>query len=128
MGYLEEKLPTSKRQESRLSRHEELLMLDSIRKRIKNYVYTLTGKFIPVEFKTKEIDGEEMESTSYTDGKRIVIGGSLQKENFPATVGLALHEGSHIVLTDFDHLKRFVDDPANVIDDDVFDVADNIGM
>ena len=38
---------------------------------------------------------------SYTDGKTVVISAKLDDKEFDSTVGLALHEGSHIALTDF---------------------------
>ena len=38
---------------------------------------------------------------SYTDGKSVTIAGNIKPETFDQTVGLALHEGSHIAYTDF---------------------------
>ena len=38
---------------------------------------------------------------SYTDGNSVVISAKLDEKEFDSTVGLALHEGSHIALTDF---------------------------
>lgn len=57
---------------------------------IGTFVHILTGKNIPVTIAT---DG-----ASYTDHKTVRIGANI--ENFDATVGIALHEGSHIVKTD----------------------------
>ena len=37
---------------------------------------------------------------SYTDGKSVTIAGNIKPETFDQTVGLALHEGSHIAYTD----------------------------
>ena len=38
---------------------------------------------------------------SYTDGKSVTIAANIKPETFDFTVGLALHEGSHIAYTDF---------------------------
>lgn len=67
--------------------------LSSARKAIANFVSIATGKNIPVTFAT---------NNSYTDGKSVVISGDIDKpEKFDIGVGLALHEGSHILLSDF---------------------------
>jgi len=74
-----------------------LLKLSGYRRAISNFVYILTGKNIPVRFAEK--------STSMTDGKVVYIGGELAKGQFDPTVGLALHEASHIVKSDFGLIK-----------------------
>jgi hypothetical protein len=74
-----------------------LLKLAAYRRAIGNFVYILTGKSIPVRFAEK--------TTSMTDGKVVYIGGELAKGQFDPTVGLALHEASHIVKSDFDLIK-----------------------
>lgn len=74
-----------------------LLKLSAYRRAISNFVYILTGKSIPVRFAEK--------STSMTDGKVVYIGGELAKGEFDPTVGLALHEASHIVKSDFTLIK-----------------------
>ena len=74
--------------------------LASTQRAIANFVNIVTGKQIPVEFQTNS-------DTSYTDGRRVVIGTNLNGKNFDSTVGLALHEGSHIVHTKFDILSFF---------------------
>jgi len=77
----------------------DLYKLASQKRAISNFVSILTGDRIPVTFHT---DGD-----SYTDGKRIVISSSLQNpKDFDVACGLALHEGSHIVLSDFELLKN----------------------
>ena len=43
---------------------------------------------------------------SYTDGKAVVIGSKIDEKNFDPVVGLALHEGSHIKLSDFDVVRN----------------------
>ena len=69
--------------------------LASYRKAIANFVKILTNKEIPVKFKGTE---------SYTDGQSVTISTDLKDNNFDVSVGLALHEASHILLTDFDVL------------------------
>ena len=71
--------------------------LSSARKAIANFVSIATGKNIPVTFAT---------NNSFTDGKSVVISGDIDKpEKFDIGVGLALHEGSHILLSDFTILR-----------------------
>lgn len=72
--------------------------LAAAQRAIANFVNIVTGKQIPVVFQTRE--------ESYTDGKTVVIGSKLEDDNFDPAVGLALHEGSHILLTNFDILKN----------------------
>ena len=67
---------------------------------IGNFVRIVTGKDnIPVNFSSG--------NDSYTDGKVVVISSKLDEKEFDSTVGLALHEGSHIALTDFNVLRVF---------------------
>ena len=73
--------------------------LASTQRAIGNFVNIVTGKQIPVVFKSSD--------ASYTDGERIVIGTDMSAKSFDSTVGLALHEGSHIAHTDFQILKKF---------------------
>jgi hypothetical protein len=83
-----------------LKKSVNLYKLASVRRAIANFVQIVTGKPIPVTFKTK--------SDSYTDGDTVVLSGDVD-ENFDVSVGLALHEGSHIILSDFKMLKAFSD-------------------
>jgi hypothetical protein len=72
--------------------------LSSARKAISNFVSITTGKNIPVTFAT---------NNSFTDGKTVVISGDIDNpEKFDVGVGLALHEGSHILLSDFEILHK----------------------
>ena len=73
--------------------------LASTQRAIGNFVNIVTGKQIPVEFQSND--------NSFTDGKTVVIGTKLDGDDFDPTVGLALHEGSHIAFTDFDVLRDF---------------------
>jgi len=66
---------------------------------IANFVNIVTGKQIPVVFQSSD--------DSYTDGHKVVIGTKLENKDFDPAVGLALHEGSHILLTNFDLLYDF---------------------
>ncbi len=71
--------------------------LAATQRAIANFVNIVTGKPIPVIFQSAD--------SSYTDGESVVIGTKLDDKNFDPAVGLALHEGSHIALTDFDMFK-----------------------
>ena len=69
-----------------------LYKLSSVRRAISNFVQIVTNKSIPVSFATK--------SDSKTDGKKVILSADVD-DNFDVSVGLALHEGSHIILSDF---------------------------
>jgi len=73
------------------------IKLASYKRAISNFVNILTGKSIPVSFKGND---------SYTDGKTINISANINEKNFDPTVGLALHEAAHNLMTDFDSLKN----------------------
>lgn len=75
------------------------LKLLAYKRSISNFVKILTQKdgFV-VKFSTG--------NDSYTDGKTVVISSKLNENNFDVTVGLALHEASHLLLTDFKVLNR----------------------
>ena len=79
------------------SKHSNLMALASYKKSIGNFVNIVTNDNIPVTFDVRGND-------SYTDGKSVVISAKMDDKDFDSTVGLALHEGSHIKLTDFDSL------------------------
>ena len=79
-------------------RTSELIKLSGYRRAISNFVNIVTGKSdIPVRFEGKD---------SYTDGKSVTISASIKDKDFDSTVGLALHEGSHVLLTDFNILPH----------------------
>ena len=65
---------------------------------ISNFVRIVTGENIPVKYNNKD--------ESFTDGKQVVLSGNIKDKDFDPTVGLALHEGSHCLLTDFDVLNE----------------------
>lgn len=73
--------------------YKGLLHLAEIRRSISNFVTILTGKNIPVEFQTDD--------RSFTDGECVYISAIIHEGNFDSTVGIALHEASHILLSDF---------------------------
>ena len=77
------------------------LRLSAYRNAIANFVSIVTGENIPVTFKKS--------GSSFTNGKEVTISSRLGDKDFDHTVGLALHEGSHIKLTNFDVLKRLED-------------------
>ena len=77
----------------------DLVALASYRRAISNFVSIVTGESdIKVTFTAN--------GDSYTDGKAVTISSKLDDKLFDSTVGLALHEGSHIKLSDFDFLKQ----------------------
>ena len=75
---------------------------------ISNFVNIVTEDNIPVVFNSND--------SSYTDGKKVVIGANLDDKKFDVAVGLALHEGSHIKLSDFDLLRNLeMEIPAEIV-------------
>jgi hypothetical protein len=76
-----------------------LIKLAVSRRAVSNFVNILTGKSVPVYFTD---DGDN----NCTDGKTVYLSADiLDKADFDPAVGLALHEGSHVVLSDFDLVK-----------------------
>ena len=77
----------------------DLYKLASSKRAIANFVNIVTNESIPVKFKER--------GDSYTDGKTVVIGSRItEPKDFDVAVGLALHEGSHIKLSDFELLRN----------------------
>ena len=79
---------------------KDIVQLAAHRRAIANFVRICTAQSIPVQFTSG--------GDSYTDGQKVVLSGNLSDKNFDSAVGLALHEASHIVKTDFDSLKDFL--------------------
>jgi len=76
----------------------DLYKLASAKRAISNFVNIVTNDSIPVVYNTR--------GDSYTDGKKVVIGAKVvEPKDFDIAVGLALHEGSHIKLSNFDLLR-----------------------
>ena len=76
----------------------DYIKLASYQRAISNFVNIVTAKNIPVKFSKR--------GDSYTDGEVVTISSKLDDKLFDSSVGLALHEGSHILLSDFEFLKR----------------------
>ena len=104
----------------------DLVALASYRRAISNFVSIVTGESdIKVTFTSQ--------GDSYTDGKSVTISSKLDDKLFDSTVGLALHEGSHIKLSDFDFLKQLENNipheyytRAEILSWDRYDVTDKI--
>lgn len=76
---------------------QRITRLSAVRRGIANFVSILSGENVPVHFSS----GKD----SYTDGKQVIISADEDVEKFDAMVGLALHEGSHVLLSDFTLLQ-----------------------
>jgi hypothetical protein len=101
----------------------DVVTLAGYKRAISNFVNIVTGKTdIHVKYNDNDM--------SYTDGKTVTISSKLKDgKSFDTTVGLALHEGSHCLLTDFKALHKWsslcndyrkmvlVKDIINVIED-----------
>ena len=95
----------------------DLYKLASSKRAISNFVNIVTNESIPVRFKER--------GDSYTDGKSVVIGSKIeQPKDFDVAVGLALHEGSHIKLSDF----KLLSDLYNLIPTHITDGAIKKGV
>lgn len=71
-----------------------LIRLAQYRKAISNFVNILTGKNVPVHFNVKDKNA--------TNGEIVYLSPNIkQKKDFDVAVGLSLHEGAHIVHSDF---------------------------
>ena len=80
------------------TRGKDVVALAGYKRAISNFVNIVTGMNIPVSFNNND--------ESFTDGKKVVIGANIDDKKFDVAVGLALHEGSHIKLSDFNLLKN----------------------
>lgn len=95
----------------------DLYKLASSKRAISNFVNIVTNQNIPVKFNQR--------GDSYTDGKSVVISSRITKpQDFDVAVGLALHEGSHIKLSDFTMLR----DLSNLIPTKLADTAFKKGV
>jgi hypothetical protein len=74
-------------------RSTDIMALTGYRNSIANFVRIVTQQNVPVKFNTT--------GDSYTDGKSVTISAKLSDKDFDHAVGLALHEGSHVVKSDF---------------------------
>ena len=80
-------------EEVKVKPQKDHIQLAANQRAIGNFVRIVSGQNIPVRYMTR--------GDSYTDGKSVTIAGNIKPETFDQTVGLALHEGSHIAYTDF---------------------------
>jgi hypothetical protein len=93
---------------SKQEKSKNLYKMAAHRRAIANFVSIVTGKNIPVKFNSK--------GNSYTDGKSVVISSKVAEPNeFDPAVGLALHEGSHIKLSNFDLLSNMMKSIEKVV-------------
>lgn len=77
----------------------DVYKLAASKRAISNFVNIVTNQSIPVNFSER--------GNSYTDGKSVVIGSNItEAKDFDIAVGLALHEGSHIKLSNFELLQK----------------------
>ena len=77
-----------------------IMEMASTQTSISNFIRILTKKDIPVEYYSNN------KGDSMTDGKSITISSRINESNIDSVVGLALHEGSHCLLSDFNFLKK----------------------
>jgi len=92
--------------EKREGQRVDYVKLAGYKRAIGNFVRIVTNKEnIPVVYSSG--------NDSYTDGQKVVISAKLDEKAFDSTVGLALHEGSHIALTNFDVLRNQLNYQSN---------------
>ena len=77
-----------------VKRGKDHIALAGHKRAIGNFVRIVSGQNVPVKFPSR--------GDSFTDGKSVTIGANINEKNFDYVVGLALHEGSHIVHSDFE--------------------------
>lgn len=87
--------------------------LASVKRSISQFVQILTGRRIPVKYRTQ--------GQSFTDGNEVVISADITDETFDQVVGLALHEASHIVKSNFNIFENI----ESRIPQDLKDKAEN---
>jgi len=95
----------------------DLYKMAASKRAISNFVNIVTNDQIPVKFSER--------GDSYTDGKSVVIGSNISEpKDFDVAVGLALHEGSHIKLSDF----KVLHDIYNIVPTHITDGAIKKGI
>ena len=67
---------------------ETVILLSEYKYAISNFVRIVSNNNIPVEFK----EGND----SLTDWTKVIISADIHNNSFDSTIGLALHEGTHI--------------------------------
>ena len=86
----------------------KVIKLNNYRRAVTNFVKIVTNMDIPVTW---------YNGGSYTDSKSINLTSDIKDNNFDVTVGLALHEASHIKLTDFQILYDLFNDKIQIVKD-----------
>ena len=84
----------------KISHGKDYIKMASRLKAIGNFVKIVSGNDVQVKYNNRD--------ESYTDGKTVTISSKINGKSFDSTVGLALHEGSHVKLSDFRLLKRLM--------------------
>ncbi len=102
--------------DTEVKKGKDLVALAGYKRAISNFVNIVTEDNIPVVFNSND--------ESYTDGKKVVIGAGLDDKKFDVAVGLALHEGSHIKMSDFDLLRNL----EYNIPQEIYEVAEKVGV
>ena len=102
--------------DTNVKKGKDLVALAGYKRAISNFVQIVTEQSIPVVFNSKD--------ESYTDGKKVVIGSNIDDKKFDVAVGLALHEGSHIKLSDFNLLKNL----EMNIPQEIYVLAESVGV
>lgn len=83
------------------SKTYDYYQLAQYQRAISNFVRIMTGRSdIIVEYSTG--------NKNYTDGKTVTISPNIKEKEFDVAVGLALHESSHIVYTDFIKWQEYI--------------------
>ena len=102
--------------DTEVKKGKDLVALAGYKRAISNFVNIVTEDNIPVVFNSND--------SSYTDGKKVVIGANLDDKKFDVAVGLALHEGSHIKLSDFALLRNL----ENSIPQEIYVLGEKMGV
>jgi len=102
--------------DTNVKKGKDLVALAGYKRAISNFVNIVTEQSIPVVFNSND--------QSYTDGKKVVIGSNIDDKKFDVAVGLALHEGSHIKLSDFTLLKNL----ETSIPQEIYVLAESVGV
>ena len=89
---------------------------------ITNFVHIMTGRpDIKVSY--------ENTGDSFTDGRTITLSASIKEKDFDSNVGLALHESSHIIYSDFKLLQETINSamyrPHETVRDKLIDKKGN---
>ena len=84
----------------KISNAKDYIKMASRLKAVGNFVKIVSGNDVSVKYNNRD--------ESYTDGKTVTISSKINGKSFDSTVGLALHEGSHVKLSNFKLLKKIM--------------------